>query len=134
MGKFLEAAQKLRTTMDAAGAMLTDEQALQVTALFPVWNPSATYAVGDRVRYDGKLYRCITAHAAQENWTPAAAPSLWAKVLTDPSGGVLPWVQPDSTNPYSKGDRVTHNGKTWISDVDGNVWEPGVYGWSQESA
>lgn len=134
MGKFLEAAQKLRTTMDAAGAMLTDEQALQVTALFPLWNPRATYAVGDRVRYAGNLYRCLQPHTAQETWNPADAPSIWAKVLTDPSGGVLPWVQPDSTNPYSKGDRVTHNGKTWISDVDGNVWEPGVYGWSQESA
>ena len=37
--------------------------------------------------------------------------------------------QPDSTNPYSKGDKVTHNGKMWVSTIDNNVWEPGVYGW-----
>lgn len=128
MGKYLEAAQKIRAVMDTAAGMLTDEQALQVTALYPPWDAAKTYAVGDRVRYAGNLYRCLTAHTAQAAWTPTDAPSLWAKVLTDPSGAILPWVQPDSTNPYAKGDKVTHNGKTWESLVDNNVWEPGVTG------
>lgn len=128
MGRYLEAAQKIRAVMDKAAGMLTDEQAIKVVALFPLWNPRATYAVGDRVRYAGNLYRCLQAHTAQETWNPADAPSLWAKVLTDPSGAILPWVQPDSTNPYAKGDKVTHNGKTWESLVDNNVWEPGAVG------
>ena len=51
-------------------------------------------------------------------------------LIPDPE--VIPeWVQPDSTNPYMAGDKVMHNGKTWVSDIDGNVWEPGVYGWSE---
>ena len=29
------------------------------------------------------------------------------------------------------GDKVTHNDKTWISDIDYNIWETGVYGWSE---
>lgn len=128
MGKYLEAAQKIRAVMDTAAGMLTDEQALKVTALYPLWDAAKTYAVGDRVRYAGNLYRCLAAHTAQAAWTPTDAPSLWAKVLTDPSGAILPWVQPDSTNPYAKGDKVTHNGKTWESLVDNNVWEPGVTG------
>ena len=128
MGKYLEAAQKIRAVMDTAAGMLTDEQALQVTALYPLWDAAKTYAVGDRVRYGGELYRCLTAHTAQAAWTPTDAPSLWAKVLTDPSGAILPWAQPDSTNPYAKGDKVTHNGKTWESLVDNNVWEPGAVG------
>jgi chitodextrinase len=128
MGKFYEAAKIVRATMDKAGAMLTDEQALQVTTLYPLWDATKTYAVGDRVRYAGNLYRCLQPHTAQETWNPADAPSLWAKVLTDPSGEILPWVQPDSTNPYAKGDKVTHNGKTWESLVDNNVWEPGAVG------
>lgn len=128
MGKYLEAAQKIRAVMDTAAGMLTDEQALQVTALYPLWDAAKTYAAGDRVRYAGNLYRCLQAHTAQETWNPADAPSLWAKVLTDPSGAILPWVQPDSTNPYAKGDKVTHNGKTWESLVDNNVWEPGAVG------
>ncbi len=128
MGRYLEAAQKIRAVMDTAAGMLTDEQAVKVVALFPLWNPRATYAVGDRVRYAGNLYRCLQHHTAQETWNPADAPSLWAKVLTDPSGAILPWEQPGSTNPYMKGDKVTHIGKTWESLVDNNVWEPGAVG------
>lgn len=128
MGKYYDAALVLRATMDKAGAMLTDEQALQVTTLYPLWDATKTYAVGDRVRYAGNLYRCLQPHTAQETWNPADAPSLWAKVLTDPSGTILPWEQPGSTNPYMKGDKVTHIGKTWESLVDNNVWEPGAVG------
>lgn len=128
MGKYYDAALVLRATMDKAGAMLTDEQALQVTTLYPMWDATKTYAVGDRVRYAGNLYRCLQPHTAQETWNPADANSLWAKVLTDPSGAILPWEQPGSTNPYMKGDKVTHNGKTWESLVDNNVWEPGAVG------
>lgn len=131
MGKWLKAAMKVRAVMDAAGAMLTDDQALTVSALYPLWEDSSAYDQGQRVRHDGALYRCLTAHTAQPDWMPSAAPSLWAKVLTDPSGAVLPWVQPDSTNPYAKGDRVIHGGKTWISTVDNNTWEPGVHGWQE---
>ena len=29
------------------------------------------------------------------------------------------------------GDKVTHNGKTWVSDIDNNVWEPGLHGWTE---
>lgn len=50
-------------------------------------------------------------------------------IETDPT--VPAWVQPDSTNAYMKGDKVEHNGKTWESDIDNNVWEPSVYGWSE---
>ena len=128
MGKYLEAAQKSRAVMDTAAGMLTDEQALKVTALYPLWDAAKTYAVGDRVRYAGKLYRCLQPHTAQETWNPADAPSLWAKVLTSETGEILPWEQPGSTNPYMKGDKVTHNGKTWESLVDNNVWEPGAVG------
>lgn len=134
MGKYLDAARRIRAVMDTAGAMLTDDQALTVTALYPSWDDSAAYTVGQRVRYDGTLYRCLTAHTAQMGWAPTEAPSLWAKVLTEPSGAILPWERPDSTNPYAKGDKVTHGGKTWVSTVDNNVWEPGQYGWEEVSA
>ena len=38
-----------------------------------------------------------------------------------PGGGVA----------YAQGAKVSHNGKHWISDVAANVWEPGVYGWTE---
>ena len=128
MGRYLEAAKVLRAAMDAAAAALTDDEALKAAALYPAWSAQDTYDAGERVRFDGTLYKCVQAHAAQPDWTPTAAPSLWAKVLTSDTGEALPWEQPDSTNPYMKGDKVTHGGKTWVSAIDNNIWEPGVYG------
>lgn len=131
MNKWLEAAKPVRAVMDQAGAMLTDEQAATVPTLYRAWEIGVEYALDTRVQYNGTLYKCITAHTSQETWNPVDAPSLWTKVLTSDTGEILPWEQPDSTNPYMTGDKVTHNGKTWISDVDNNVWEPGAYGWSE---
>lgn len=129
---YLNNAKKLRAGIDSAGAYLTDEQALTVPIIYPAWSgESVEYKVGDRVLYGGTLYRCITAHTSQAAWTPTDAPSLWTKVLIPTPGEIPEWEQPSSTNPYAKGDKVTHNGKTWTSDIDGNVWEPGVYGWTE---
>lgn len=111
----------------------TDERALSVPVLYPAWRSGVDYAVGTRVRYNGTLYRVLQAHSSQESWTPEAAPSLFARVLIPDPDTVPDWVQPDSTNAYSKGDRVRHNGKTWTSDINGNVWEPGQYGWTEET-
>lgn len=111
----------------------TDEQALAVPALYPTWRSGVYYEVGIRVLYNGILYKVLTAHTSQDDWTPDAAPSLFAKVLIQDETVVPEWEQPDSTNPYSVGDKVTHNGKTWVSDIDNNVWEPGVYGWTEYS-
>lgn len=132
MGRWLEAARAVRAAMDAAGRLLTDEQALEAAAIYPAWDGEAAYEKDDRVRYGERLYRCLQAHQAQAGWTPTAAVSLWAKVLTSETGEALPWEQPESTNPYMEGDRVTHGGKTWVSTIDNNVWEPGVYGWEVE--
>lgn len=108
-----------------------DEQALKASALYPKWKVGTDYQKDERVLYNDILYKVITDHTSQADWTPDAAPSLFAKVLI-PDKNVIPeWEQPESTNPYSKGDKVTHNGKTWRSTIDGNVWEPGVYGWEE---
>ena len=129
---YLENAKALRTAMDGIGAVLTDEQAVTYKLLYPKWSGNGVaYATGDRRQYDGNLYKCLQAHTSQADWTPTAAPSLWAKVLIPDSGAIPEWEQPDSTNPYMAGDKVTHNGKTWVSDIDNNVWAPGEYGWSE---
>lgn len=109
----------------------TDEQALSVPALYPAWRPETEYHAGDRVLHGGVLYKVLQAHTSQDTWKPDDSPSLFAKVLIHDSNVIPAWAQPDSTNAYMKGDQVTHNGKTWESDIDNNVWEPGVYGWSE---
>lgn len=126
-----EKAIRLREIIELAmnAAKLEDSVAIEGTPLFAVWKVDVHYMVGDRVQYKDVLYKVLTEHTSQETWTPDASPSLFAKVLI-PDENVIPeWEQPDSTNPYMKGDKVIHNDKTWVSNTDNNVWEPGVYGW-----
>lgn len=110
---------------------LSDDVAFTIPALYPEWKPGEGYVSGDRVLYGDTLYKVLQDHTSQETWTPDAAPSLFAKVLIPDSSTIPEWEQPDSTNPYSKGDKVMYQGKTWISTVDNNVWAPDVYGWEQ---
>ena len=131
----VEKARELRKILEKAmtdAQSLTDAEAITATCLHPKWSGDGVqYTAGQRVQDDGILYTVLQAHTSQPDWKPAAAPSLFAKVLI-PDPTVIPeWEQPESTNPYAKGDKVTHNGKTWVSDIDGNVWEPGVYGWTE---
>lgn len=117
--------------LKAAIVTANDEAALTGKDLYPLWNETAIYKKDQRVRFNNVLYKCLQAHTAQATWTPTDAPSLWAKVLI-PDPEVIPeWEQPESTNPYMKGDKVKHKGKTWSSTIDNNVWEPGVYGWAE---
>lgn len=127
-------ALKYRKHIEVAAQSLSDETALEVTTLYPNWDGNGVnYTANFRVRYEGILYKVLQDHTSQSDWTPIAAPSLFAKVLIEDPDAITEWVQPDSTNPYMKGDKVSHNGKTWISDADNNVWEPGVYGWTEST-
>ena len=121
---FIEAFVKLRE-------MATDEMSLQVPNLYPTWRAEVNYAVNDRVLYNEVLYKVITAHVSQEIWTPEVAPSLFTKILI-PDVNVIPeWEQPESTNPYMKGDKVTFEGKVYVSIIDNNTWSPIAYGWEE---
>lgn len=122
-------ARRLRRFIEKAAISLPDEDAVEAVEIFPVWTEGTEYEADIRVRYNGVLYKCLQAHTSIESWNPVDAASLWAMVLI-PDPEVIPeWEQPESTNPYMLGDKVRHNGKVWVSTVDNNVWEPGVYGW-----
>lgn len=124
-----EHARKLRELIVRASISLTDEDALEGVELFPKWQTATAYAVGDRIRYEDKLYKCVQAHTSQADWTPDATPALWARVSIDE---YPEWIQPTGAqDAYNTGDKVSHNDKHWISTVDANVWEPSVYGWNE---
>lgn len=124
-----EKAHALRKLIERMSAELTDEEAYEAPELFPMWQIKA-YQTGDRVQYKGLLYKCLQAHTAQSDWTPETAVSLWVRV-DDPSVEYPEWIQPTGAHDaYAKGAKVSHNEKHWISDVDGNVWEPPTM-WSE---
>lgn len=131
METLIEKAYRIRAFMEELSVKADDIEILKAPEICPYWKEGEVVEVGDRRFYpvNGRLYKCLTAHTTTAEWTPVDAPSLWAKILI-PDENIIPaWEQPDSTNAYAKGDKVVHNEQIWISIVDGNVWEPGAYGW-----
>ena len=125
-----EAASIAFVTLAEAGS-IDDVTAGEHMDVFSPWASAVSYTTGNLRTYNGKLYRCVQAHTSQDDWTPDAATSLWA-VTSDPAEEWPTWSQPvGATDAYAKDSKVTHNDKRWISDVDANVWEPGVYGWTE---
>lgn len=117
-------------TMAEAGS-IDDTTAGEHTDLFSPWAYPVEYKQGNIRQYNGELYRCVQDHTSQEDWTPDKTASLWTKIA-DPAEEWPAWVQPiGAHDAYNQGDKVSHKDKHWTSDVDANVWEPGVYGWTE---
>lgn len=127
-------ARRLRPLIVKASAILSDEDALEAVELFPAWVADIAYAADERIRYGGKLYRCVQAHTSQTEWTPDQTPALWTEVALP--GEIPVWKQPTGAqDAYMTGDKVHYpdaDGAVYVSTVDNNVWEPGVYGWEEE--
>ena len=114
---------------------LSDTDAAGYAEYFPQWSAdSVAYKTGDRVQYGGKLWKVSSDHTSQENWNPSDAHSLFAEILPGQSGTPIgEWKQPDASNTYSKGDKVTYKGKAYESTIDNNSWSPEAYpqGWKE---
>ena len=68
----LQQAQAIRASMDAAAIVLTDEQAAKSPRLYPTW--AAGLTVTDR------LYKVVSDHTTQADWTPDAVPALYTVI------------------------------------------------------
>lgn len=128
-------AHALRNAIVQATDSLPVEIAITVPELYKQWKAGEAFELDENNevpfivrRYNNILYQLIQVHTTQPEWTPDITPALWK--LYTPEGIIPEWVQPlGSEDAYDIGDLVTHNELTWISIVDNNVWEPGVYGW-----
>ena len=122
-------AKQLRALIESLAITLDDATALTGVELFPVWATDTAYVVGDRVQYNGVLYKCIQAHTSQADWMPDATPALWVIVSVEEWPE---WIQPTGAHDaYDKDAKVSHNGKHWKNTMDANVYETGVYGWEE---
>ena len=130
---YIERARALRSYIEKASISLTDADALQAVELFPQWVVEHAYVVGERLQYNGVLYRVVHAHTSQADWTPDITPALFVVVSLDE------WpefVQPTGAHDaYNKGDKVTFNSKHYISLIDANVYSPAAYpaGWQEQA-
>ena len=128
----IELAQKLRPYIEKAAISLSDADALEAVDLFGTWKPNKTYEKDERVRSNNIFYKCLQAHISQASWNPESAPSLWAKVLIPDENEIPEWEQPESTNAYMVGDKVTFEGHVYESAINNNIWSPAAYpaGWT----
>ncbi len=110
---------------------IDDTTIAEHSSSFDTWRTNINYVQGNIRRHNGLLYRCVQNHTSQDDWTPDVSASLWT-LIADPSEEWPEWSQPiGAHDDYAKGDKVAHDDKHWTSDVDDNVWEPGVYGWTE---
>nr|DAZ27108.1 MAG TPA: ChiA1-BD-binding domain protein [Caudoviricetes sp.] len=91
------------------------------------------YNIGDKVHYPDADSDVYVSLIDGNVWSPEVYLAGWKKDSNEPKPDEYPeWVRPTGAHDaYSKGDKVSHNQKHWQSDADGNVWEPGVYGWTE---
>lgn len=135
--KLFLAQQTARAVQLFAGNLnLSETEAMEIADLYEPWMPEKKYPPDKILKYgvnqDGEtqLYRTISEHTSQANWQPNTTPALYKPIgFTDE--GVSIWTQPlGAHDAYHKGDIVSHNDKLWVSDIDSNTYEPGVYGWT----
>lgn len=125
--------------MQVQAANLTDTQAMEVADLYPEWQANTKYIVDTILKYgkntdnETQLYKVIQEHVSQDDWRPDVTVSLYKAIGFDTDNTPI-WTQPlGAHDAYQKGDVVSHNGNKWQSDIDNNVWEPSVYGWTMIS-
>lgn len=148
------------TDMQEAGTMpapaAATEQEVAETGAAPEWvDPGTDHAKMYTpntvfVQHNGKIWR--NNHPGLNCWEPGGVgvySTVWEDVTAQfakpdtsdtpdtqaaPSQPA-PWVQPGSTNPYGRGDKVTYGGAVYESLIDGNVWSPDAYpaGWKKVS-
>ena len=131
------AVEQLRKAIQLLINTLDEDTALEVATVYPAWKVNTYYAKGQIISYgtnsvgDPQLYKVITGHTSQADWTPDTAASLFSAFGLDDDGYVI-WAQPSGAHDaYKKDDIVNYKGTLYESLIDGNVWSPDVYaaGW-----
>ena len=109
MPKRFDAAMKIKPYLQKGAQSLSDADALEIKSLYPEWESGVEYTTRKKAQYKGKLYRCLQAHTAQVDWTPAVAASLWT-VIDEAHAGTI-----EDPIPYS-GNMALEQGKYYAQD------------------
>ena len=133
-------AQQVNALIQLVGQNLdiTESEMMQIADLYPAWESGRQYTKGTVLRHgvniDGEtqLWRVLQTHTSQADWTPGVAVSLFVAIGFTEEGFPI-WTQPlGGHDAYQKGDIVYFGGKLWVSEIDNNVWQPGVFGWREK--
>lgn len=121
---YMKEAEEIRKAIDTFAENQTDKTLIDNKAAFSLWRSGITAEKDKIYRFGDDLYRCIQPHITQDDWTPDKVPALFVKISLEE---YPQWRQPTGAHEaYNKGDKVSDEGKHWISEIDGNVWKPGT--------
>ena len=113
----LQQAHAIRASMDAAAIVLTDEQAAKSPRLYPTWAAGLAVKAGDRIYYPGtdRLYKVVSDHTTQADWTPDAVPALYTVIDVAHTG------TQDDPIPAERGMEYTY-GLYYLDGEDNNLY------------
>lgn len=111
-----ELVQKNHEEINTLG--LTDEQALEVKEMFPMWDEFVDKVItaGTRFQYEGKLYEVLQDHTVRTHYQPSInTAALYKEVILETNeegelNGIL-----ENPIPY-EGNMVLENGKYYTQD------------------
>ena len=111
----LKQAQEIRTSIGNVTGTMDDTDAAKNPMLFLPWETGTKYAVGDRRRHDGKVYKCLQSHTSQVGWEPPAVPALWVVINTSSPGTI------DDPIPAARGMEYVY-GLYYTDSEDGKLY------------
>lgn len=116
----------------AQAEQIDDVTITENAALFATWDEHWTGKAGTILQDEGILYRSIHDVGPGQNTKPSQTPSMWTRIGS-PIEEWPEWVQPiGAHDAYESGAKVMHNARRWVNaHGDGNIWEPGLYGWEE---
>lgn len=141
MDNKLQIFEQIGRALQMFAQTLTSDEAMEIAAVYPPYEVGKNYKEGEFLTYgknnvgDPQLYKVVQTHTSQADWSPSNTPALYEPIgLT--SEGYVEWSQPSGAHDaYNTGDIVSYQYKLYISNVDGNIYAPGVVAgqWSEYS-
>ena len=95
-----------------------DATALRMMQFYPDWTVGQAYTVGYKVQYGGKLYKVITAHTSQADWTPDVAVTLFERIDEVHDGTKYDPIPYDGNMALESGKYYTQDGVLYICNRD----------------
>ena len=96
-----------------------DATALRMMAYYPEWTAGTAYAAGDRLVYNGDLYKVLQAHTSQETWLPGTGTeSLYTRIDEQHDGAKCDPIPYSGNMALESGKYYSQSGKTYLCNRD----------------
>ena len=104
-----------------------DATALRMVAYYPEWTAGTAYAAGDRLVYNGDLYKVLQAHTAQETWLPGTGTeSLYTRIDEQHDGTKYDPIPYNGNMALQSGKYYSQSGAVYLCtrDTVNPVYQP----------